>query len=62
MRNTIRRVEKLEQAFGVGIAQAPPHLIRVCYVSTDGEVTDGYVVEVGQPATPLQTTSKSRRA
>ena len=61
-RNTIRRVEKLEQAFGLGAAQDPQHLIRVCYVERDGTVVDSYVVGGGQPAAPLQPTSeKSRR-
>jgi len=57
-----RRIEMLEQAFGLGIEQAPPLSIKVQYVAPDGEVTEGYVVEVGQPAAPLQTASKSRRA
>ena len=49
MRNTIRRVEKLEQAFCVGAAQDPPQVIRVVYVEPNGEVTPGYDVVVGQP-------------
>ena len=57
-----RRVEKLEQAFGVGVAEEEPIVIEVKYVAPGGEVVGGYVVEVGQPPAPLQATSKSRRA
>jgi hypothetical protein len=49
MRNMIRRVVKLEQAYCVGSAQVPPQVIRVTYVAPDGEVTDGYDVVIGQP-------------
>ena len=49
MRNTIRRIERLEQAYSVGAAQVPPHVIRVQYVAPDGEVTDGFDIVVGQP-------------
>ncbi len=49
MRNTIRRVEKLEHAFCVGAAQVPPQVIHVQYVAPDGEVTGGFDVVVGQP-------------
>lgn len=72
MRNTISRVEKLEQAFGLGVAQVPPQVIHVQYVERDGEVTGGFDVVVGQPhgqrqsvkATPdVESRSKmSRRA
>ena len=47
MRNTIRRVEKLEKAYCVGAAQDPPQVIRVVYVEPNGEVTPGYDVVVG---------------
>lgn len=60
-RNTIRRVEKLEEAYGVGTAEKEPIVIHVQYVSTDGEIVGGYEVEVGKPNTPVPTTSKSRR-
>jgi hypothetical protein len=55
MRNTIRRVEKLEQAYCVGAAQVTPQVIRVTYVAPDGEVTAGYDVVVGQPAGGITT-------
>jgi hypothetical protein len=61
-RNTIGRIEKLEQAYGVGVAEREPIVIQVQYVSTDGEIVGGYEVEVGKPVAPLETTSKSRRA
>jgi len=60
-RNTIRRVEKLEEAYGVGAAEKEPIEIHVQYVAPGGEVVGGYVVEVGKPNTPVQTPSKSRR-
>ena len=48
MRNTIRRIERLEQAYCLGAAEVLLQLIRVQYVAPDGEVTDSHVVEVGQ--------------
>ena len=56
-----RRVEKLEQAFGVGVAQEEPIVIEVKYVAPGGEVVGGYVVEVGKPNTPLPSSSKVSR-
>ena len=55
MRTTVRKVEKLEDAFGIGVAQPEPHVIRVNYVSTDGEVVGGYEVRVGQSASTPET-------
>jgi hypothetical protein len=49
MRNTIRRLENLEQAYCVGAAQVPSQVIHVQYVAPDGEVTGGFDVVVGQP-------------
>ena len=60
-RNTIGRIEKLEQAYGVGAAEKEPIEIHVKYVAPGGEVVGGYVVEVGKPNTPVPTPSKSRR-
>lgn len=54
MRNMIRRVEKLEEAYCVGAAQVPPQVIRVVYIESNGEVTGGYDVVVGQPVGALR--------
>jgi hypothetical protein len=57
-RSTIGRIEKLEQAYGVGVAQKEPIVIEILYVEPGGEIVGSYVVEVGKPA-HLQTASKT---
>jgi len=54
MRNTIRRIERLEQTYCLDVAQVPPQLIRVQYVAPNGEVTDSHVVEIPQPGARTQ--------
>jgi hypothetical protein len=61
-RSTLGRIEKLEQTYGVGVSQLEPTVIRVQYVTPDGEVTGGYMVGGGKLNAPVQTTSESRRA
>ncbi len=59
MRNTIRRIERLEQAYYLGAAEVPPMEITNVFIAPDGEVVDSFVITIPPPGyTPWPRNAK----